>query len=306
MRGTSPSTKPGADPDGSIKIAVASGKGGTGKTTIAVALASALDPVQLLDCDVEAPNAHLFVDSIDPADLERQAVSIPVPSVDSARCTACRLCAEVCQFNALTVLRDRVLVFPDLCHGCGACATLCPEGAIYEVDRGIGVLEAGRSNGLDFVQGRLDPGKPMAVPIIREVLERARPTGTVIIDCSPGTSCSVVTVIRAADVCLLVTEPTPLGLHDLKLSVAVCRLLSTPAAVIINRSDIGDDAVETYCGSEGLPVLLRLPFDRGLARAYARGERATEAMPALSEQLRQVKAELVALAGRANAPWKRP
>jgi len=257
-------------------LSVASGKGGTGKTTVAVSLALSLSRVQFLDCDVEEPNAHLF---LRPTITVQDKAGILLPSIDEEKCTFCGLCREVCAYNALAVLPEKegragsVLVFGHLCHGCGACALLCPQKAITEVVRPIGVIEAGTvpQSQMTFVHGKLDPGEMMSPPLIRQVKERMNTDRTVIIDAPPGTSCPVVAALRGSDFCLLVTEPTPFGLHDLILSIDLLKELRIPHGVVINRCDLGDSGVDDLCRKEGIPVLLRLPFDRAVAEGYARG-----------------------------------
>ena len=254
-------------------ISVASGKGGTGKTTIAVNLALFLArensaKVQLLDCDVEEPNAHLF---LKPNLDSPQPVSIPVPRIDQSKCTYCGKCAEVCAYNALAVLKDQVMVFDQLCHGCGGCTLLCPEKAITEKDREMGVLEAGKSGSIDFVHGRLTIGEAMAVPVIKAVKERIDPDAVTIIDVPPGTSCPVVESVKGSDYTLLVTEPTPFGLNDLELAVGLVRALEIPTGVVINRADLGDRGVKDYCQREAIPILGEIPYDHNLARLYSRG-----------------------------------
>jgi MinD superfamily P-loop ATPase len=262
-----------------VIISVASGKGGTGKTLVATSLAFSLGesgPVQLLDCDVEEPDAHLLLrPSLDSA----RSVMQPVPKVDKSRCTFCGRCSEVCAFNAIAVMGRTVLLLPELCHGCGACAYLCPEGAITEEGREVGTIGAGMAGSVRFAQGRLAIGEAMPVPVLRAVKALADTSNTVIIDAPPGTGCPVVEAVRGSDFCLLVTEPTPFGLHDLTLAVELMRDLAIPYGVIINRDALGDDAVERYCAEQDVPVLLRIPFDRRIAELYCRGVTLAEGMP---------------------------
>ena len=262
-------------------IAVASGKGGTGKTTVATSLALAISgssPV-ILDCDVEAPNAHLF---LKPQFDQRQQVSMLIPEVDESRCTGCGRCAEVCQFHAIVVLAGKVLVFPELCHGCGSCGLNCPEEAILEVSRPLGILEAGTAmDGIRFSHGVLNIGEPMAVPVIHQLKNwRPFPNGEVVIrDAPPGTSCPVVESIRGADFVILVAEPTPFGLHDLRLAAQLTRELDLPAGVIVNRDGVGDAGVDETCRQEGLPIMMRIPLDRRIGEAIARGVTIVESFP---------------------------
>jgi len=253
-------------------ISVASGKGGTGKTLVATSLALSLSAdykVQLLDCDVEEPNDHVF---LRPEIAGSKAVSILVPRVDEAKCTYCGKCAQVCAYHATAVLGNHVLTFPQLCHGCGACCYLCPEKAITEESRQIGVVEWGHSHALGFVQGRLAVGEAMAPPVIRKVKEYANKDDTVIIiDVPPGTSCPVVEAIKGSDLCLLVTEPTPFGLNDLALAVETVRKLGIACGVVLNRVGVGDNKVEEYCEQESIPILLTIPLDMEIARLYSRG-----------------------------------
>jgi len=262
-----------------MQIAVASGKGGTGKTTLSVALAQAWGgPVQLLDCDVEEPNAAIFLSLENRAE---QTVSVPVPAIDSSRCTGCGKCAAICQFNALAVAGKTVLVFDDLCHSCGGCIRVCPEKAITEQPRSVGKIVRGQSGHIGLIEGRLDVGRAMAPPVIRAVKKAADPKLSVLIDCPPGTSCPMITAVKGSDFVILVTEPTPFGLHDLTLAVETVRLLKIPFGVIINRSDAGDNRVVEYCGKENIRLLLQIPESRKIAEATSRGETLLSAAPEL-------------------------
>jgi len=267
-------------------IAIASGKGGTGKTTVAVNLAlSAEGPVRLLDCDVEEPNAHLF---LRPEITVSEPVGVPVPEVDAQKCDACGKCAAICQYNALAVVKSGVLVFPELCHGCGGCMLVCPKGAITEKSREIGVVETGRAGPVAFVGGRLRVGEAMSPPLIRAVRKLAKEDRVNLIDAPPGTSCPVITAVRGADYVALVTEPTPFGLHDLTLAVETVRKMGLPLGVVINRADVGDGRVRAYCAKERIAVLVEIPDDRRIAEAYSRGEPMVRALPAYRETFRRL------------------
>jgi len=260
-------------------ISVASGKGGTGKTLVATSLALSLKNiynVQLLDCDVEEPNDHVFMK---PTITRSEAVSIPVPSVDEEKCSHCGKCGEVCAYNAIAVTKQKVLIFPELCHGCGACSYLCPEKAISEVDNEIGVIETGNTDGIKFGHGKLDIGQAMAPPVIRKVKALVNNDSAVIIDVSPGTSCPVVESIKGIDFCLLVTEPTPFGLNDLVLAVETVKELGIPCGIVLNRAGIGDGKTEEYCRDENLPILLTIPLDTEIAGFYSRGIPLVEGLP---------------------------
>lgn len=254
-------------------ISVASGKGGTGKTTIATSLALALrnnHDVQFLDCDVEEPNAHIF---LKPHTGHVEPATIPVPQVDEEKCSYCGECAKICAFNALAVIKKNVLVFDQMCHGCGGCARFCPENAISEVKREIGVVESGSAfESIKFTHGRLNTGEAISPPLIDAVKDHISPEKINIIDAPPGTSCPVVASVKDSDYCILVTEPTPFGLNDLELAVQMLRKLNISAGVVINRSDTGDNTVEEFCHREKIPVLLRIPWSREVATLYAKGE----------------------------------
>jgi MinD superfamily P-loop ATPase len=258
-------------------ISIASGKGGTGKTTVAVNLACALEEgVQLLDCDVEEPNAHLF---IKPDNIQTETVYTPVPEIIESKCTYCRKCAEICRFNAIAVSDGMILSFPELCHSCGGCWTVCPEGAVTEKARELGVVSRGAREGLLFVNGRLRVGEAMSPPLINKVREYIQPQLINIIDAPPGTSCPVIAATKNSDFVLMVTEPTPFGLHDLQLGVEAVKLLGIPCGLVINRSDIGTDEVRAYAEKENLPILMEIPFDRGIAEVYSRGELVIDQLP---------------------------
>jgi MinD superfamily P-loop ATPase len=255
----------------SMRVSIASGKGGTGKTLVATSLALALSDrfrIQLLDCDVEEPNDHVF---LRPEITGSETVTIPVPKVNEEKCSYCRKCADVCAYNAIAVLGNRVLTFPELCHGCGACSYLCPDQAIIEESREIGVIEWGCSGAIELVQGRLNVGEAMAPPIIRKVKERADSHDIAIVDVPPGTSCPVVEAITGSDFCILVTEPTPFGLNDLALAVETAQALGIPCGVVLNRAGVGDSRVADYCRERNIPVLLTIPLDLEIARLYSRG-----------------------------------
>ena len=264
-----------------MKIAVASGKGGTGKTTIATNLAYTLSQkgkeVQYLDCDVEEPNGHIF---LKPEIRKTEQVSVVVPEVDLKKCTGCGECGRLCQYSAIVHLRDNnVLTFEQLCHSCGGCFLVCPAEAINEKRQIIGQVSEGVSNGIEFVQGRLEIGDVRTPALIKEVKQRINDRGVAIIDVPPGTSCPVIEAVKDADLVLLVTEPTPFGLNDLELAVDMVRQLRLDFSLVINRSDSGDDRIRRFCEAEGIEAVMELPDDRKVAEAYSCGLMMADAMP---------------------------
>ena len=262
-------------------ICVASGKGGTGKTTVATNLALSIPNAQILDCDVEEPNSHIF---IKPDIKNKEAISIPVPKVDESKCDGCGRCAEVCVYNAIAVVNKKVLIFPELCHGCGSCTYFCPKKAIKEVNKEIGYVESGNKRDLQFAHGKLNIGEMMSPPLIKAVKKYVSPTRINIIDVPPGTSCPVITAIKGSDFCILVTEPTPFGLNDLILAVEVLRKLDIPFGVVVNRSDLGDEKTDNYCHRENIPIFMKIPFKKKIASCYSRGETIVESFPEYREQ----------------------
>jgi len=279
-------------------VSVASGKGGTGKTTVAVSLALAAassrpDRVQLLDCDVEEPNCNLLLGM----NLETaEEVNLGVPAIDKTKCDFCGKCADFCNYHALAVLPSDVIVFSELCHGCGGCMLLCPKGAIGEKTRTVGTIQRGRKDGLELYQGLLNIGEAVAVPVIKALKRKIDSGRLVILDSSPGAACPVVETIRGSDLCLLVTEPTPFGLHDLKIAVTVARKLNVPFGVVINRDGIGDGRVDDWCKDEKIPVLMRIPNSLEVARLYSKGIPPVLGMPDLNDRFIEL---LKAVEGRA-------
>ena len=272
-------------------ISIASGKGGTGKTTIATNLAVALSTeVKLLDCDVEEPNDHIF---IQPDINYTERVSLKVPHVDMNKCSLCGLCQEICQFQAIVVVGKTVLTFPELCHSCGGCMEVCSEDAITEIDREIGVFENGYRDSLEFGHGRIFVGQVMAVPVIERVKAAVQPDKVNIIDAPPGTSCPVISSVKNTDFVILVTEPTPFGLNDLKLAVGMVKILNIPHGIIINRSDLGDDKVKEYAKEENIPILMEISFSRQIAETYSRGKLLIEELPDWKEKFIHLYEDIV-------------
>jgi len=248
--------------------------------------------VQFLDCDVEEPNAHIF---LKPHIQSKVKAAIPVPKIDESKCNFCGRCAEICAYNSLAVFKDKVLTFPHLCHGCGGCAIFCPQSAITETGKEIGVVEIGDLNGVQFIHGRLNVGEVMSPPLIRAVKSYINPTRTVIIDAPPGTSCPVIEAVKESDFCILVTEPTPFGLNDLILAVEVLRKLIIPFGVVINRSDIGDKKVEEYCKEENIYILMRIPFKKEIASSYSEGNPLVESFPEYGEKFKGLHEQIIGI-----------
>ena len=277
-------------------IAIASGKGGTGKTTIATNLALVAPDAQYLDCDVEEPNGHLF---LKPEIDQQTDVTLPVPQIDAELCSLCGTCATACEFNALAVIGEKVMVFNDLCHGCGTCMFVCPENAITETAKVIGKLENGSAESVSggsfaFTHGVSNIGNPLTPPIIKKAKQLIKNDHFVILDSPPGTSCPMVQTLIGSDFCVFVTEPTPFGLNDLELAVGVARQLAISCGIVINRSDSGDDEIRKYCQREDIPILLEIPFDRDLAFAYSKGEAAVTHSTTLRTNFEDLHARIVA------------
>jgi MinD superfamily P-loop ATPase len=281
-------------------VAIASGKGGTGKTTVAASLAWVWDrPVTAVDLDVEEPNLHLF---LKPEISGRETAAMQVPVADESRCTYCRACADLCQFKAISVLGSVLLTFPEMCHGCGGCIAVCPEKALSPGTRELGEVSWGRADGrIGFFMGRLRVGEAMSPPLMRAVvakmgqLRQAEPTD-VIIDAPPGTSCPAINAVLPSDRILLVTEPTPFGLHDFRLAHEAFAPLNKPMGVVINRAGLGDSSVQDYCRRNRLPILAEIPFDRRLAEAYSKGSVLAQALPDMRTVFTGLAASLRGLA----------
>ncbi len=290
-----------------MRIAIASGKGGTGKTTVAVSLALSVatrEKVSLLDCDVEEPNAALFLhEQIGSADkhgfnpnADTAQVFVKVPKVDNDKCTKCGRCSSVCEFNAIALTKTGPMIFPELCHSCGGCALFCPTQAITEADRAVGKIHRFVHENLTFIEGLLNVGEAMSTPVICKVKKMVATDGLVIVDCPPGTACPMVAAVRDVDFAILVTEPTPFGLHDLTLAVETVRELSVPFGVIVNRADDAELCVREYCQKEKIPLLLEIPDSRAVAEGYSRGVPILASMPELAGAYEKMLVQIGVLA----------
>jgi len=277
-------------------ISIASGKGGTGKTTIATNLAVAMQDrgVQVFDCDVEEPNAHLF---LQPAIAERIEITTEVPEIDRRLCNFCGKCQQICQFNAIAILPEVALTFAELCHSCGGCFHVCPEKAVVPASRTLGVVEKGARGPVQFCHGRLRVGEAMAPPLIKKVREQIKGDTIAIIDAPPGTSCPVIAALRGSDFVVLVTEPTPFGLNDLELALGAVRKLELPTGIVINRADLGDARIHDFAKRENIPILLEIPFDRKIAENYARGQLLVETLPGWRQMMQSLFAKIAQLSG---------
>jgi MinD superfamily P-loop ATPase len=279
-----------------MRIAVASGKGGTGKTTVATNLAWVASQsgktVCYIDCDVEEPNGALF---LKPQITKTTPVKVSVPRVNSQLCKGCGHCGQLCQYSAIVVINRSVIVFPELCHSCGGCWLVCPTAAITESFRETGQIEEGEAGGVCFVGGLLNIGETMSPPVIRAAKGAAPEVDLLVVDSPPGTSCPVIEAVRGVDFVLLVTEPTPFGLHDLKLTVEMLRAIKIPFGAVINRADVGDHETEDYCAQEGIEILASIPDDRRIAETYSRGEIICDALPEYRAIFSQILNRLVGL-----------
>lgn len=282
-----------------MKISVASGKGGTGKTTVSASLVSVWDsPVIAVDLDVEEPNLHLF---LRPDFEHEEPVRLEIPVVDEQACTLCGACSELCQFKAISIMADTLLTFPEMCHGCGGCLAVCPEKALSPGFRELGAMSWGHAGSARYLMGRLRVGEAMSPPLMRVVKSRlnamlSHNPADAVIDAPPGVSCPAVNAVMDSDCIILVTEPTPFGFHDFALAWEAFSPFNVPMAAVINRAGIGDDSVQRFCKEKNLPVLASIPFDRSIAAGYSRGEVVAGLSPNLRDtftSLRDAVRELV-------------
>ncbi len=275
-----------------MKISVASGKGGTGKTTVSLAMAlTAPGKVSLLDCDVEEPNGDIFLKL---KDMGEENVCVPVPQVDEKKCISCGKCSEFCQFNAIVLLDGPPIIFKELCHSCGGCTKVCPESAISEKNNKIGTVISGKSKNISFFQGKMDIGMAMAPPVIKKVLSKADCFNFNIVDSPPGTSCSMISAVKDSDFIIIVTEPTPFGFNDMKIAVETVEKLSVDFGIVINRAHTDYDEMEKYCENKKIEILMEIPDDINIAKAYSNGIPLTEASPCYKVKFERLWKKIIA------------
>ncbi len=265
-------------------------------TSLALSLSNEIS-VSLLDCDVEEPNDHIFLDTVFTGSQE---ISVPVPEIDEERCDHCGVCARVCAFHALAVFPDWVATFPNLCHGCGACRIMCPRNAVIERERKVGLVEWGRGNDIECIRGTLKVGEALVPPIIQEVKKRyrnERSGGFAILDSPPGTSCPMVETVKETDFCVLVTEPTPFGVHDLILAIGVAKALSIPTGVVVNKEGMGNERIDEVCRENGIPLLMTIPYDERIARCTVRGIPLVREAPEWESRFRECAGKIQEIAG---------
>jgi len=279
-----------------VIFAIASGKGGTGKTTVSASLAAIWENATAVDLDVEEPNLHLF---LRPEILDTEKAHITVPELVEERCIKCGACRDICQFKAITMMAGHVLTFPEMCHGCNACMSICPEKALVPGSRELGEIQRGKAGDTEFLMGKLRIGEAMSPPLMRQVKNRMGfiATGDVIIDAPPGVSCPAVSAVMDADAIVLVTEPTPFGFHDFKLAYEAFAPMKKPMGAVINRAGLGNTVVQEFCAEKAIPIWAEIPYDRAIAEAYSRGEVIADAVPGLRETFECLKAKMVEAAG---------
>lgn len=251
-----------------MRIAVLSGKGGTGKTLVSVNLACAAEKAVYVDCDVEEPNGHLF---LNPDITEKLSVAVTVPEVDMSKCTGCRKCVDFCKYNALALLIDKLMIFHEVCHSCGGCILFCPEKALTKKQRVIGTIEVGISNNVTVLTGCLNTGEVSGVPIIKGLIEKLSEQDTIVIDCPPGSACIVMESIREADFCVLVAEPTLFGSHNLAMVYDLVKLFDKPFGVVLNKCLPGENPSERFCKENNINILAEIPYDEELGRLNSKG-----------------------------------
>lgn len=251
-----------------MKIAVLSGKGGTGKTFVSVNLACAAEQAVYVDCDVEEPNGHLF---LKPVITETKTVAVSVPDLDISKCTCCRICVEFCRHNALALVKDRLLMFHEICHSCGGCILLCPKKALHKKQRPIGKVEIGISDKVTVLTGFLNTGEESGSSIIKELMETLPKQETIIVDCPPGSACIVMESIREADYCVLVAEPTLFGVHNLAMVHELVKQFGKPYGVVLNKCMSGENPAKRYCEEHQISILAEIPYEEELGSLNSKG-----------------------------------